>query len=104
MNLVGAGGQGESVWLAFFLLDVLTQFAELARRRGDVSRTDRYLAEASKLRLNIEEHGWDGEWYRRAYFDDGEPLGLALNPECKIPSLCPKAGPSYLAPDPMTGL
>jgi cyclic beta-1,2-glucan synthetase len=87
MNLVGAGGQGESVWLAFFLFDVLTQFAELARRRGDLSRADRYLAEASKLRLNIEEHGWDGEWYRRAYFDDGEPLGSALNPECKIDSL-----------------
>ncbi len=87
MNLVGAGGRGESVWLAFFLFDVLTQFGALARRRGDVSRADRYVAEAAKLRLNIEEHGWDGEWYRRAYFDDGAPLGSVLNPECKIDSL-----------------
>ena len=87
MNLVGAEGRGESVWLAFFLFDVLTQFAALARRRDDVAHADRYTAEAAQLRANIEEHGWDGEWYRRAYFDDGEPLGSVLNPECKIDAL-----------------
>jgi cellobiose phosphorylase len=87
MNLVGAEGRGESVWLAFFLFDVMTQFAALARRRDDVARADRYTAEAARLRINIEEHGWDGAWYRRAYFDDGQPLGSALNPECKIDTL-----------------
>ncbi len=87
MNLVGAEGRGESVWLGFFLFDVLTQFAALARRRDDGARADRYIAEAARLRDNIEEHGWDGEWYRRAYFDDGQPLGSALNVECKIDAL-----------------
>ena len=87
MNLVGAKGRGESVWLAFFLFDVLTEFAALARRRGDVAHAETYTAEAAKLRLNIEESAWDGEWYRRAYFDSGEPLGSVLNPECKIDAL-----------------
>jgi cyclic beta-1,2-glucan synthetase len=87
MNLVGAEGRGESVWLAFFLFDVLTQFAALARRRGDIAHADRYTAEAAKLRQNIEEHGWDGQWYLRAYFDNGDPLGSATNPECKIDAL-----------------
>ena len=87
MNLVGAEGRGESVWLAFFLFDVLRQFSALARRRGDVVRADRYSAEATRLQVNIEEHGWDGQWYRRAYFDNGEPLGSALNPECQIDAL-----------------
>ncbi len=90
MNLVGAHGKGESVWLAFFLYDVLMQFAELARRRGDAVLADKYTLEAGRLRGNIEEHGWDGEWYRRAYFDDGTPLGSAANPECQIDSLAAK--------------
>jgi cyclic beta-1,2-glucan synthetase len=87
MNLVGMEGRGESVWLAFFLFDVLTQFAALARARNDGATADKYAAEATRLRGNIEEHGWDGEWYRRAYFDNGEPLGSASNPECKIDAL-----------------
>jgi len=87
MNLVGAGGKGESVWLAFFLYDVLTRFGKLARRRGDAPVADKLAIEAGRLRGNIEEHGWDGEWYRRAYFDDGMPLGSASNPECQIDSL-----------------
>lgn len=87
MNLVGAHGKGESVWLAFFLYDVLTQFAAIARQRGDAVLADKYTIEAGRLRGNIEEHGWDGEWYRRAYFDDGTPLGSATNPECQIDSL-----------------
>jgi cyclic beta-1,2-glucan synthetase len=90
MNLVGKDGKGESVWLAFFLYDVLMQFTELARRRGtaqDAALIDRYTVEAGRLRGNIEEHGWDGAWYRRAYFDDGTPLGSALNPECQIDSI-----------------
>jgi len=87
MNLVGQHGHGESVWLGFFLFHVLTQFAELARQRGDGGLADRYLGEAGRLRGNIEAHGWDGEWYRRAYFDDGTPLGSALNEECQIDAL-----------------
>jgi cyclic beta-1,2-glucan synthetase len=87
MNLVGAEGRGESIWLAFFLFDVLTRFAALARTRGDDARADRYTAEAAKLQVNIEEHGWDGQWYRRAYFDSGEPLGSAVNVECQIDAL-----------------
>ena len=87
MNLVGARGQGESVWLAFFLYDVLTRFAELAGRRGDSTVADKYTIEAGRLRGNIEEHAWDGDWYRRAYFDDGTPLGSASNPECQIDSI-----------------
>jgi cellobiose phosphorylase len=87
MNLVGAGGKGESVWLAFFLHDVLTRFGKLAHRRGDAPVADRCAIEAGRLRSNIDAHGWDGEWYRRAYFDDGTPLGSASNPECQIDSL-----------------
>ena len=87
MNRVGNQGHGESVWLAFFLYDVLIQFAELARRRSDVIFADRCLAQAHQLQANIELHAWDGEWYRRAYFDNGEPLGSQTNPECQIDSL-----------------
>ena len=87
MNRVGNLGTGESVWLAFFLYDLLGQFAGLARGRGDPVFAERCLAEAQKLRLNIERGAWDGEWYRRAYLDSGEPLGSASNPECRIDSL-----------------
>ncbi len=87
MNLVGQHGKGESVWLAFLLHDMLRQFVELARRRGDVNTVDKYTLEAGRLRGNIEAHGWDGEWYRRAYFDDGTPLGSAVNAECQIDSI-----------------
>jgi cellobiose phosphorylase len=87
MNLVGQHGKGESVWLAFFLYDVLRQFLDIARQRGDTAVIDKYTLEVGRLRANIEEHGWDGEWYRRAYFDDGTPLGSAANPECQIDSI-----------------
>ena len=87
MNLVGKEGRGESVWLAFFLYDVLTRFAELARAHNDIAFADRCLAQARQLQQNIEQHGWDGEWYRRAYFDNGEPLGSQINAECQIDSM-----------------
>jgi cellobiose phosphorylase len=87
MNMVGREGRGESVWLAFFLYDVLRQFEAVARRRNDTSFAERCVAEAQLLQQNIEQHAWDGEWYRRAYFDNGEPLGSKLNPECQIDSL-----------------
>jgi cellobiose phosphorylase len=87
MNLVGNHGKGESVWLGFFLSDVLKQFTEVARRQDDPAFAKRCQEEEVKLRQNIEQHGWDGAWYRRAYFDDGTPLGSAANPECQIDSI-----------------
>jgi cyclic beta-1,2-glucan synthetase len=87
MNLVGDGGKGESVWLAFFLYDTLLRFSAIARLKQDESFAERCLSQAATLRENIEAHGWDGAWYRRAYFDSGEPLGSATNPECQIDSL-----------------
>jgi cellobiose phosphorylase len=87
MNLVGEHGKGESVWLAFFLYDVLEQFGTIAKKRGDDVFATLCSTEAGKLRENIEANGWDGEWYRRAYFDNGEPLGSASNPECRIDSI-----------------
>ena len=87
MNRVGNLGRGESVWLAFFLYDVLTQFAALARVRDDAAFAERCLLQAHQLQQNIEDHGWDGQWYRRATFDNGDPLGSQTNSECQIDSL-----------------
>jgi cellobiose phosphorylase len=87
MNLVGRDGKGESVWLAWFLYDNLQLFSGLARSRGDVSFADACTAHAWQLQSNIEANAWDGAWYRRAYFDDGTPLGSAQNDECKIDSI-----------------
>jgi cyclic beta-1,2-glucan synthetase len=87
MNLVGEHGRGESVWLGFFLFEVLMQFTAVARGYGDLSFAERCQKEAAELRRKIEEHGWDGGWYRRAYFDDGSPLGSSENPECRIDSI-----------------
>ena len=87
MNMVGEQGRGESIWLGFFLYDVLIQFAKVAHLRGDLSFAERCQREAADLRQNIDQHGWDGEWYRRAYFDDGSPLGSVSNPECQIDSI-----------------
>ncbi len=87
MNRVGHLGRGESVWLGFFLHEVLAQFAALARRREDEAFARQCEATAAELSVQIEEHAWDGQWYRRAYFDNGEPLGSAQNAECRIDSL-----------------
>ena len=87
MNLVGKGGKGESVWLGFFLYDVLMRFTEIARSRGDASSPSIAGKKPINYSKNIEQNGWDGEWYRRAYFDDGSPLGSASNPECQIDSI-----------------
>jgi len=87
MNLVGEGGRGESVWLGFFLHQVLTRFAEVAAIANDPEIAELCRREAAALRQNLEEHGWDGQWYRRAYFDDGTPLGSADNDECRIDSI-----------------
>jgi cyclic beta-1,2-glucan synthetase len=84
MNMVGEKGKGESVWLGFFLYAMLTRFSRLALQYGDAPFSNHCEQEAALLLRNVEEHGWDGEWYRRAYFDDGSPLGSAGNPECQI--------------------
>jgi cyclic beta-1,2-glucan synthetase len=87
MNLVGRHGKGESVWLAFFLCHVLGEFAKVARLRNDPSFAERCETEAAQLRERIEQNAWDGQWYRRAYFDDGSPLGSASGRECQIDSV-----------------
>jgi len=87
MSLVGIHGKGESIWLGFFLYSVLKQFAPLAARYGDSAFAARCEAESKQLQKNIEANGWDGKWYRRAYFDDGTPLGSSANTECRIDSI-----------------
>jgi cyclic beta-1,2-glucan synthetase len=84
MNRVGREGKGESVWLAFFLHDVLSAFANLARKRGDAAYAEACLTEARRLSASIEANAWDGEWYARAFFDDGRPLGSSRNTQCRI--------------------
>lgn len=84
MNRVGAGGEGESVWLGWFLHATLSAFVPLARRRGDTEFVTRAATEQRALLAALEDAGWDGEWYRRAYFDDGTPLGSAGRVECSI--------------------
>lgn len=87
MNLVGQHGKGESVWLAFFLYDILTKFAELALQRDDKTFAARCIIQAEELKQRIEKNAWDGDWYRRAYFDNGDPLGSKSNKECRIDSI-----------------
>ena len=87
MDQVGAKGKGESVWLGFFLYDVLMRFSALARAQEDTAFAQRCVREAARLRASLEEHGWDGAWYRRAYFDDGTALGSAASADCRIDSI-----------------
>jgi cellobiose phosphorylase len=87
MNLVGRDGRGESVWLAWFLYENLQLFSGLARDRGDAVFAELCSVQAAQLRSNIEAHAWDGDWYRRAWFDNGTPLGSADNEECRIDSI-----------------
>ncbi len=87
MNLVGKEGKGESVWLGFFLYTVLMQFGKLAIQREDHKFSALCLKEAYKLQTHVKENAWDGSWYYRAWFDDGQPLGSSKNTECKIDSL-----------------
>jgi len=84
---IGIKGKGESVWLGWFLYLVLTQFSSLCDDQQDYERATRYRSIAEELQKNMELHGWDGGWYRRAYFDDGTPLGSAQNTECQIDAL-----------------
>jgi cyclic beta-1,2-glucan synthetase len=87
MNRVGVGGKGESVWVAWFQIACLTGFRELAQRRGDEGRAQLCAQRVESLRQAVEQHAWDGQWYLRAYFDDGTPLGSAQNEECRIDSI-----------------
>jgi len=87
MNRVGEQGRGESVWLGFFSCEVLARFAEVARLQQDEAFALRCESEVAQLRIALEQHGWDGAWYRRAYFDDGTPLGSSGNDECRIDSI-----------------
>ncbi|HOX15823.1 MAG TPA: glucoamylase family protein [Smithellaceae bacterium] len=87
MNRVGMGGKGESVWMAWFLGDTLDRFEKIAMLKGDTDFAALCLEEQEKLRACVEECAWDGEWYRRAYFDDGSPLGSVSNDECKIDAI-----------------
>jgi cyclic beta-1,2-glucan synthetase len=87
MNRVGHHGQGESIWLAWFLLASLGEFARIAQARDDAERAQSWRAHAAKLKTAVEAEGWDGAWYRRAFFDDGSPLGSAANAECRIDSI-----------------
>lgn len=85
MNAVGREGKGESVWLGWFLLKTLEDFAALSGR--DTRRRRKYRDQAAKLRVALNTEAWDGDWYRRAYFDDGTPLGSSVNTECRIDSI-----------------
>jgi cyclic beta-1,2-glucan synthetase len=87
MNRVGIEGRGESIWLAWFLAATLRSFATLAECRDDATTAGRLRAQADSYAAAVEEHGWDGAWYRRAYFDDGTPLGSAMSDECQIDSI-----------------
>jgi cyclic beta-1,2-glucan synthetase len=87
MDRVGHEGRGESVWLGWFLHIALAAFVPIAEARGDQVRADRWRAHMTALERALERDGWDGDWYRRAFFDDGTPLGSATNAECRIDSI-----------------
>jgi cyclic beta-1,2-glucan synthetase len=86
MNAVGVGGKGESVWLGWILQTTLTEFSHVAFKRGDNKRSASWMLHAAVLKDALEG-AWDGDWYRRAYFDDGSPLGSIVNSECRIDSI-----------------
>jgi cellobiose phosphorylase len=87
MNRVGVEGRGESVWLAWFLIATLRAFAERAGARGDAAVAGELRRQAGAYTAAVEAHGWDGAWYRRAFFDDGTPLGSLASDECRIDSI-----------------
>ena len=100
MNEVGAEGKGESVWLGWFLHTVLSQWAELADARGEGKRAERWRSYVNALKEALEREAWDGHWYRRAYFDDGTPLGAAVNDACRIDSIAQSWSVISAAADP----
>jgi cyclic beta-1,2-glucan synthetase len=92
LNRVGVGGKGESIWLGWFLHAALSAFAPLADRRGEQVRSANWRQHAAKIGQALERDGWDGAWYRRAYFDDGTPLGSHADAECRIDSIAQSWG------------
>ncbi len=103
MNRVGFAGKGESVWLGWFLHTILWEFARLADARGEHERAEMWRLHVSALKASLELKAWDGEWYRRAYFDDGTPLGSATNAECRIDSIAQSWGVISGAAEPARG-
>ncbi|RPH32727.1 glycosyl transferase, partial [bacterium] len=100
MNRVGEAGKGESVWLGWFLCAAFATFMTIAEARGDLARARSWKKHANALKEALETHAWDGAWYRRAYFDDGTPLGSASNSECRIDSIAQSWGVISGAADP----
>jgi cyclic beta-1,2-glucan synthetase len=92
LNRVGPEGRGESVWLGWFLHTTLWEFARWAEARGERARADAWRGHVDILKLSLEEQAWDGDWYRRAFFDDGTPLGSVVNAECRIDSIAQSWG------------
>lgn len=87
LNRVGENGRGESIWLAWFLCDVLNRFAVICEQYGDTGTAQRYISRAKEYAAAVERSAWDGAWYRRAYYDDGSPLGSIQDVECQIDSI-----------------
>ncbi|MBE9524928.1 MAG: glycosyl transferase family 36, partial [Chloroflexi bacterium] len=101
MNRVGVEGRGESVWLGWFLCATLAHFSDLCILMDDGEQAKKYQKQAEEIRKALETHAWDGAWYRRAYYDDGTPLGSAENQECQIDSLAQSWAVLSDAGDPM---
>ncbi|MCC5917799.1 MAG: glycosyltransferase 36 [Cryomorphaceae bacterium] len=87
MNRVGENGKGESVWLGFFIYTILIGFEKICRKMDDTPRAEQYLSVAKELKQRLNEEGWDGKWYLRAFYDDGTPLGSSKNDECRIDAI-----------------
>ncbi|TXL68166.1 GH36-type glycosyl hydrolase domain-containing protein [Zeimonas arvi] len=104
MNRVGEHGKGESVWLGWFLHATLAAFVPIAEARGEETRAARWLAHLRLLRESLERDGWDGDWYRRGYFDDGTPLGSFVSDECRIDSIAQSWSVLSGAGDPVRAL
>lgn len=87
MDRIGEHGKGESVWLGFFLYGILQDFIPICRQQDDTQRAEKYEAYGDELKEHLNREGWDGEWYRRAFYDDGTPLGSSQNDECMIDAI-----------------
>ena len=87
LNRVGENGQGESIWLAWFLCDVLKRFGTICEQQGDIETARHYKSRAKKYAAAVEKSAWDGAWYRRAFYDSGAPLGSILDSECQIDAI-----------------
>ena len=104
MNRVGQDGKGESVWLGWFLHTILWEFAKIADSAGRAQARGNMAPARQRLKAALEREGWDGGWYRRAYFDDGTPLGSAENTECRIDSIAQSWGMMSGAAEPGRGV